>query len=61
MQTANKLKIDPNMYILELLDEHQNTIHGPEPVKQWIYLIYPSSCTRDNKPAIEFFEKESTY
>ena len=31
---TKELKIDPNRYILELLNETNNARNGPEPVKQ---------------------------
>ena len=44
----NRLKVNPHMYNLYFSDEPKNTINGPEPVKQEIYLMHPS-CIRDDK------------
>ena len=40
-QPIHKLKLDLNRYTLELSDKPKNTINRSEPVKQWIYLLYP--------------------
>lgn len=59
-QPINKLKIDPNRYILRLLDESKNASSDPQFLKQLIYLMYPS-CTRHQKPTIELLHKDTTY
>ena len=49
MQLIKKLKIDPNRYNLDPSDGPNNARNEPESMKQWIYLIYPFSCTRDQE------------